>query len=190
MKEIRTASIEASDGLTLEGWPVVYDTPTVIHTPDGDYTEVIHRGALDSTDISDSTLIVNHDSTRIPLARSGRTMRLEVTDRGLHMLASLAGDSTQAREVVSAVRRGDMTGLSFAFTVPEGGSSFDGATNTRHIRSIAKIYEISLTPHPAYPQASVEARDQMRAARDMAKQAISNRINRIRALASVGRILH
>ena len=192
-KETRYAEISPSGvhDMTLVGNPVVYDTPTEIQLPDGGtYTEIIHRGALDECDLSDSTLIYNHDDTRVPLARSGRTMTLQVTDDGLHMRASLAGDSPQAREVYSAVRRGDLSGMSFAFVVDEGGSSYDPATNTRHITRIAKVYEVSVCPHPAYQTASVEARDAITAARDVARAEARTRALRIAAKARASRIIN
>ncbi len=188
-KETRSATVAAAEDMVLEGWPVVFESPTTIHTPTGDYTEIIHRGALDGCDMHDSTLIYNHDDSRIPLARSNRTMRLEVTDRGLHMVASLAEDSQQAREVYASVRRGDLSGMSFAFVVPDGGSRYDGATNVRHIDRIAKVYECSICPFPAYPTASVEARDEMAAARDVARASVRARAQRIVALCRATRII-
>lgn len=188
-KEIRSASIAAGGNMVLVGYPVIFETPTTIHSPSGDFTEIIHRGALDNCDMHDSTLRVNHDDHMIPLARAGRTMNFEVTDRGLHMVASLAGDSQTAKDVYAAVRRGDLAGMSFAFVVEEGGSTFDGATNTRHINRIKRIYECSICTTPAYPTASVEARDAMHAARDVARQAAQKRAAKIQALIRADRIL-
>ena len=51
-----------------------------------------------------------------------------------------------------------LSGMSFAFKVPEGGDSYDAKTKTRTIHKIEKVYEISVVPFPAYPQTSVEAR--------------------------------
>ena len=171
MKELRVATISADEGedLVLEGYPIVFDVPTTIADLNGrEYTEIIERGALDGADLRDSTLIYNHDENRVPLARTPKTMSLDVDDKGLHMRASLAGDSQQAREVYTSVKRGDLSGMSFAFTVPEGGSSYDPDTNTRRITRIAKVYEVSVVPFPAYPQTSVEARSAMDGAVDEA----------------------
>ena len=182
MKEIRTANLDVTqDEMTLTGWPIVFDTPTTINDPDGrTYTEIIERGALDFADLHDSTLIYNHDETRVPLARTPRTMTLEVTERGLSMVAKLAGDNQTSREVYSAVKRGDLSGMSFAFTVPEGGSSYDPVTNTRTISRIAKVYEVSVVPFPAYPQTSVEARSAIAHAHDeAARKALIIRANRL-----------
>lgn len=185
-KEIRFAEVQPSgvNAMTLVGNPIVYDSPTTINLPEGgSYTEVIARGALDDCDLSDSTLIYNHDQSRVPLARAGRTMRLERTEKGLHMVAELSGDSSHAREVYSAVKRGDLSGLSFAFVVPEGGSDFDAMSNTRTIRRIAKVYEISVCPFPAYQEASVEARNAVEAERDALRVRTAGRAQRIQAMA-------
>lgn len=164
MKELRTAEIraeaptaEGSESLVLEGMPIVYDTPTTINDPAGSYTEVIKRGALDGADIADSRLLYNHDLNRIPLARTPKTLHFEVTRQGLEMRAELP-DTEEARSIYTAVKRGDLSGMSFAFKVPQGGDSYDPKTNTRTITKIAKVYEVSVCPFPAYPAASVEAR--------------------------------
>lgn len=164
MKEIRTAEVRATeptaDGketLIIVGTPIVFDTPTTINDLCGSYTEVIKRGALDGADLTDSRLLVNHDMTRIPLARTPKTMQLSITEKGLEMRAELP-DTEEARSVYTAVKREDLTGMSFAFSVPDDGSSFDAKTNTRTITKISKVYEVSLVNFPAYPTASAEAR--------------------------------
>lgn len=164
MKEIRTAEVRATeptaDGketLIIVGTPIVFDTPTTINDQCGSYTEVIKRGALDGADLTDSRLLVNHDMTRIPLARTPKTMSLNITEKGLEMRAELP-DTEEARSVYTAVKREDLTGMSFAFSVPDGGDSFDAKTNTRTITKISKVYEVSLVNFPAYPTASAEAR--------------------------------
>lgn len=167
MKEIRTVEIRAGDqsadqeaALILTGTPIVFDTPTTINDPGGSYTEIISRGALDNADLTDSRLLVNHDMTRIPLARTPKTMQFKLSLVGLQMTAELP-NTEEGRAAYEAVKRGDLTGMSFAFTVPDGGDSFDPKTNTRTINQIAKVYEVSLVNFPAYQAASVEARSAM-----------------------------
>lgn len=155
--ETRAEGAAASKALVLTGMPIVFNTPTVINDPSGSYTEIIERGALDGADISDTRLLYGHDTAKVPLARAPKTMELKVTDKGLEMRAVLA-DTADARAVYTAVERGDLDGMSFAFKVPEGGDSYDRATNTRTIHKIDKIYEVSVVAFPAYPSASVEAR--------------------------------
>lgn len=162
MKETRVCEIRAqapagTESLILEGTPIVYDQATTINDPAGPFTEIIRRGALDGADISDVRLFYNHDLNRVPLARTPKTMTLEVTPAGLKMTAQLP-DTQEARSVHTAVGRGDLTGMSFAFKVPKGGDRYDPATRTREIFKIEKVLECSVVPFPAYQQASVEAR--------------------------------
>lgn len=184
MKELRVCEIRAkdpagSDGLILEGMPIVYDQPTTINDPAGQYIEIIRSGALDQADISDARLLYNHDLNKVPLARTPKTMQLLKDPAGLKMVATLAG-TEEARSVHTAVLRGDLSGMSFAFKVPEGGDSYNAATNTREIFKIEKIYEISVVPFPAYPQTSVEARTAMKDIKeDPLREAAKIRINQI-----------
>jgi HK97 family phage prohead protease len=163
MKEIRVAEIRANEpaadgkkALILSGRPVVYESPTQINDIGGSYIEIITRGALDGADIGDVRLLVGHDATRIPLARTPRTMSLEVDADGLTFRAQLP-DTEAGREAYQAVERGDIRGLSFAFTVPDGGDEYDPQTNTRRINRIAKVYECTLTAFPAYESTTVSA---------------------------------
>jgi len=167
MKEVRVTEIRAeappADGekaLILSGRPVVYESATQINDIGGSYIEIIKRGALDGTDLSDVRLLVGHDASRIPLARTPRTMSLEVDADGLTFRAQLP-DTEAGKEAFEAVQRGDIRGLSFAFTVPDGGDEYDPETNTRTINRIAKVYECTLTAFPAYESTyvSAESRD-------------------------------
>lgn len=163
MKEIRVAEIRAeappADGekaLILSGRPVVYESATEITDIGGSYIEIIRRGALDGADLSDVRLLVGHDASRIPLARTPRTMSLVVDADGLTFRAQLP-NTEAGKEAFEAVERGDIRGLSFAFTVPDGGDEYDPETNTRVIKRIAKVYECTLTAFPAYESTSVSA---------------------------------
>lgn len=163
MKEVRVAEIRANEptadggkALILSGRPVVYDTPTLIHDINGSYIEVVKKGALDGADLSDVRLLVGHDTSKVPLARTPKTMSLRLDDMGLTFEATLP-DTEAGREAYKAVERGDLRGMSYAFTVPEGGDDYDPVTNTRVIRQIAKVYETSLTAFPAYEETYVSA---------------------------------
>ncbi|PEY30464.1 HK97 family phage prohead protease [Bacillus cereus] len=162
MKEIRCSELRAAEpvgdsSLILSGRPIVYNQPTTIKAPFGEYIEIIKRGALDKADLSDIRLLYNHDMNKIPLARTPKTMSFELDSAGLTMRAELP-ETEEGKSVYTAVRRQDLSGMSFAFKVPEGGSQFDAKTNTRTISKIEKVYEFSVVPFPAYPQTSIEAR--------------------------------
>ena len=160
MKEIRNSKIQSDKNLELIGTPILFDEPTTINDPMGSYTEIIKRGALDNADLSDIRLLYNHDTNKLPLARTPKTMQFSIDETGLHMRATLP-DTEEAKAVHTAVSRGDLSGMSFAFKVPENGSSYDAKTNTRTITKIEKVYECSVVPFPAYQTTSVEARNQI-----------------------------
>lgn len=174
MKEIRVCEIRAeaaadAGSLILEGMPIVYNQPTTINDPAGKFIEIIRAGALDGADLADARLLYNHDLTKVPLARTPKTMQFICDPAGLRMVATLP-DTADAKSVYTAVQRGDLSGMSFAFKVPKDGDQYDPATNTREIFKIEKVYEVSIVPFPAYPQTSVEARTAMRPHFAKAKQ--------------------
>ena len=150
--ERRNLEIRAAENHTLEGLAVVFNQPAKI----GTMTEVIHPDALRGVDLDGIVLITNHDGSGIPLARSPKTLALTVTEKGLEMRASLP-DTEQARAVYEAVKRGDLSQMSFAFDI--GAADFDEQTQTRTITQISKVYEISIVNYAAYTQTHVEARE-------------------------------
>ena len=146
----------------LSGTPIVYDSRTDIG---GWFEEVIERGALDGADLKDVPLLVNHDRGMIPVARSRRnngnsTMRLTPTDAGLNFEADIDTENNgTSRELYSAVSRGDISGMSFAFTVDdERWENLESDYPTRHILRFGKIAEISAVTFPAYEATSISAR--------------------------------
>ena len=113
MKETRAYEVRAADSpLIIEGTAIVFDSPANL----GSMTERIERSALDGVNLDDVMLLLNHDGTGIPLARSPKTLALTVTDAGLEMRAELP-DTEQGRAVYEAVRRGDLSQMSFAFDI-------------------------------------------------------------------------
>jgi HK97 family phage prohead protease len=182
MKEYRAAPIAAGDDMVLEGVAIVFDQPAVIRTEDGDtFTEVIHRHALDDCDLTDSRLLYGHDEKSIPFARAGRTMTFTVTDEGLAFRAVLDADNPRAHELYSAVKRGDLSGVSFGFTVDA--DRYDPVSRTRHIDAIRRVYEISICSYPAYQGTSVsaETREQVRQGNE--RMAALRLAGQVRALA-------
>lgn len=157
--EYRTAAIQATginpQQMKLEGYAMIFDSPANI----GSTQEIIQRGALDSCDISDVAFFVNHDTSRIPLARTPDTLKLEVDERGLKFSATLP-NTEDGKALYESVKRGDLRGCSFAFKLAEGGDSWEG--NNRTIRSIEKIFECSVVTYPAYGDTSIEARNRQK----------------------------
>lgn len=152
---------ENESGKIITGRPIVYDSKTDI----GGFDEIIERGALNNTDLTDVRFLVNHDTSRIPLARSRRnngnsTMQLMVDEAGMAIRVLLdTENNTEARALYSAVQRGDISGMSFMFWADEDRwDDLDSDHPTRHILSISNIVEVSAVTFPAYESTEINAR--------------------------------
>lgn len=164
------------DGNYIEGHPAIYDQETIIG---GWFKEIIERGAFDNCDFDDVLFSVNHDLRKIPLARSRRnngnsTMQLQLDDKGLHIKANLDVDNnSEAKSLYSAIKRGDIDGMSFIFYVEdEKWEELDSELPTRRIQKVKKVIEVSAVNFPAYQGTDINARDQ--AVLDNAAKALEN----------------
>lgn len=160
--EIRAENNE-DHGDFLTGTPIVFGSATDIG---GFFREIIDADALNDTDLRDVRFLVNHNTDMIPLARSrnnnaNSTMQMEVASDGMHIRVDLdTANNEQARALYSATKRGDISGMSFMFSVNgDRWEDLDSAYPTRHITSIAKVYEVSAVTFPAYESTSLQARD-------------------------------
>lgn len=171
--EVRAESDDSGNIIT--GRPVVFDSVTDL----GWFDEVIERGALMKTDLKDVRFLINHDVSKMPLARSRRnngnsTMQLTVDDEGLLIRANLdTENNAEARALYSAVQRGDITGMSFMFSIDdEEWENLDSDHPFRRIKSIASIVEVSAVTFPAYDSTSINARS--KEALENARSALEN----------------
>lgn len=148
-------------GAVITGYPIVFNQETDL----GGIREVIEPEAVeDRTILRDVALLVGHDFGMIPLAHSRRnnensTMQLEPDEHGVRMRAVLdVANNPKAAEVYSAVKRGDISGMSFAFIVnKEAWEDVDSDSPLRRIQGFSRIFECSIVAFPAYPGTSVQA---------------------------------
>lgn len=163
-------------GSIITGRPIVYNSRTDL----GWFDEVIESGALDNADLTDVRFLVNHDRSRIPLARSRRnngssTMRLSVDMQGLLLdwVQLDTENNSEARALYSAVQRGDISGMSFMFSVDdEEWENLESEHPTRHIRKIGSVVEVSAVTFPAYDATEINARS--KDALENARKAMEN----------------
>lgn len=169
---------ETERGHIITGRPIVYNSRTDL----GWFDEIIEPGALDHTDLTDVRFLVNHDTSKIPLARSRRnngnsTMQLTVDAMGMGIRVDLdTENNAEARALYSAVERGDISGMSFMFDVRgDEWDDLDSEHPTRRIKDISTVVEVSAVTFPAYESTEINARskealDSARAAVDTARQ--------------------
>lgn len=147
----------------IRGVPIVFDKSTIIYDWAGKYEEVIARNALKNTNLKDVRLFVNHDIDKITLARSKNgkgTMSLVEKEDGLHMEARLDIENNyEAKALYSAVKRGDMDGMSFMFEIEsDKWEGLDTDTPKRTVTGIKVVHEVSVVNFPAYADTVVSAR--------------------------------
>jgi HK97 family phage prohead protease len=142
------------DGNTLVGYASMFDTPS--HDLGG-FTEYVARGAFTKTlkDGADVRLLIDHEGA--PLARTkSNTMRLVEDERGLRVEADLDPSNPRAAEIISALKRGDMNQMSFAFRVIRDEWSKDRATRT--LKEV-RLFDVSVVTFPAYEATIAEIRN-------------------------------
>lgn len=169
---------ETENGQIITGRPIVYNSRTDM----GFFDEIIDEGALNTTDLTDVRFLVNHDTKKIPLARSRKntansTMQLTPDNEGLKIRVSLdTENNADARSLYSAVKRGDITGMSFMFGVErEEWENLESEHPLRRIKEISSVVEVSAVTFPAYEATEIQARskealDNARSAVETARQ--------------------
>lgn len=158
--EMRTGKNETEQGI-IEGRAIVYDSVTNL----GYFDEVISAGALKNTNLKDVRFLVNHNTDMIPLARSrnnneNSTMQLMVDENGLSIRVRLdIENNSEARNLYSAIERGDITGMSFMFTIKsQKWENEDTDHPKRTILDIEQVFEVSAVTFPAYEETEINAR--------------------------------
>jgi HK97 family phage prohead protease len=172
--EIRAEQTDEGVGI-VRGRPIVYDSRTDL----GYFDEVIERGALNGADLRDVRFLVNHDLSKIPLARSrnnnaNSTMQLMPDDQGMAIRVNLdILNNTEARNLYSAIERGDITGMSFMFSIDsEEWEGLETEHPLRRVKRISNVVEVSAVTFPAYEATSISVRN--KEALDNAKLALES----------------
>lgn len=163
---------------TIEGYAVVFGVRSVNLTPwssDREVYEIMEQGSITNELLNKSDVVLTafHDNTAIlGRWRQGKgTLKMWIDERGLRIECTL-GNTARADELLSAIDRGDIDGMSFAFTADEednvngvlyektGERTAEGKVVwLRRVKKVTGLYDVTIAGHPAYPQTSVEARE-------------------------------
>lgn len=128
-----------------------------------DFVEIVKHGAfkrsLDSGE--DVRALAHHQSAGIIGRRSAKTLRVSEDAKGLAIEVDVP-DTTVGRDLLTLVKRGDITGMSFGFQTVEDKWSWEQAQGQPklYVRELIDVdlFEVSAVTWPAYPSTSVEAR--------------------------------
>jgi HK97 family phage prohead protease len=141
----------------------------------GGFREQIAQGAFDRILGTNPDVLMNfnHDEKGVPLGRTASgTLELRADGRGLAFDCLLPNTQT-ARDLHTAIKRGDVNGCSFAFTIAEGGEEWGQTSDTddweiagrsydkiplRTIKDFSRLHDVSVVTHAAYPKTEVNAR--------------------------------
>lgn len=147
-----------NDGLSFRGYAAVFDSRSEDlggfreTIKPGAFTRSINAAANGGRDIK---AFLNHNMDIVLGSTRAKTLRLVEDERGLLAEIDLP-DSTWGHPVAEAVRRGDISAMSFGFTVPKGGDSWAGTERTLHE---VRLHEVSpVTGWPAYAATNASVR--------------------------------
>lgn len=165
-----------ADSRTIAGYAVMFDVPSQVLYEDEKErdVEVISHEAIsrEFIDTQDVKMTLFHDRELV-LARSKSgegTLRYNVDDKGVSFEFE-APHTVDGDKALELVRRGDISGCSFAFSTDYGDKNSvakevevdgDKILNTFIVRKIDGLYDFTLTTDPAYEQTSVALRDLIR----------------------------
>ena len=172
--EIRAEGEEG--GRTIEGYAFKYNRESKNL---GGFNEVILPGALDEANTEDVVGLFNHKMDNILGRNTSGTLELIDDEVGLMYRINVA-NTTMGNDVLELVKRGDVVGSSFAFSLPQGGETWeerDNALPLRKINSFQRIYDVSPVTDPAYADTSVAKRGFEKFTDIVNKNKFSNRHN-------------
>ena len=167
MTELRSFSGDLAtpktSGRKISGYAIVFNVKSgVMYDSENRrmFEEVIEPGAIthDLLKRSDVKAVLHHDPQKL-LARSNKgtgTLTLTIDSRGL-FYSFEAPHTTDGNDALEMIKRGDISGSSFKFSLNERDSTWtkQGEVWIRKIKSFRQLYDVSIVSDPAYSQTSV-----------------------------------
>ena len=183
--QLREPQEGQTESREIEGRPIVFGVRSVNLTPWSSTRkvyEVLEPGCISRELLqkSDVVLNLNHNSDVVNVLGRYRnnpdkdTLTLELRGDGIDCRCDLP-KTNNANDTLELIRRGDITGMSFAFQDDyedtENGVSYERTNDVedgkevwlRHVKKITGLYDVSIVTHPAYEQTSVGTREQSEA---------------------------
>ncbi len=160
-KETRLAEvelIEENEKMILEGYAIVYNEETLIGSEEYGFIESISPDAISEDAIRDVPMKYNHMDSFLIIARTkNQSLQLTSDEKGLKVRAELL-DTQHNKDIYKMVKSGLLESMSFAFTVKDQEWDHNGDIPKRYIKSIDRLYDVSIVDIPAYDSTSIYAR--------------------------------
>lgn len=156
-KETRNFNVSLdSDSRILSGYAAVFNSES---KDLGGFTEMISPAAFEGViERSDVFAVLDHDRNKV-LARSkmGKgSLELNIDSKGLQFRFE-SPNTTLGNDVLSMVKRGDLTDASFCFTVEdESWQKREDGSYLRTINKIGDLFDVAICYNGAYPESYTE----------------------------------
>lgn len=160
---VKGAEVRATEAGHIEGHAAVFNQEYVMwDTPSFRVVEVIKPGAFSRAlkEKQDVRALFNHDASNILGRSQSNTLTLDENGRGLHFDCN-PPETQLGRDVRTLIKRGDITGCSFAFTVKKQERTeeeIDGKIHVRREIQDVDLYDVGPVTYPAYEGTDVKAR--------------------------------
>lgn len=153
-------TVEDRDGLppVIRGHAAVFDKWS---SDLGGFRERILPGAFSEAILGDDVrALFNHDANLVLGRNRAGTLRMAEDGEGLAVEIDLP-DTQYARDLRVSMQRGDITQMSFGFTVSKGGQSWGKGTDGLSERTLTKVrlFDVSPVTYPAYSQTDAAVRE-------------------------------
>lgn len=147
------AQVDLAEDNVIRGYPIVFNK---LSQDLGGFRERILPSAADRLLTSDIRALVDHDTGKVLGRTTSRTMTMRKDRKGLSVEIHPDMEISYAKDIVRAVARGDVSGMSFSFAVlDEDWHLDDGKMPVRDVIDM-KVNEFSIVTFPAYLDANVE----------------------------------
>ena len=185
---------EGQESRKVEGKPIIFGVRSTNLTPWSSTRkvyEILEPGCI-SNDLlqrSDVILNINHSNKVTDVlgrCNNGKgTLALGIRENYIEAACDLP-KTNAANDTLELIRRGDISGMSFAFEDDyedtENGVSYERTSEVedgkevwlRHVKRITGLYDVSIVTHPAYEQTTVGTRE----ASDEIDKAIEEQLKR------------
>lgn len=155
--EIQDVEIrESKSGIgTLTGYAIVFGKRSLKL---GDFYEFINERAFDRALAQEDEVLAlaHHNMDNVLGRRSAGTLRLNKDGHGISVEVDLP-DTSYGRDILENVKRRDVKGMSFGFSVREDDWDLESDVPTRTVND-ADLFEVSFVAVPAYPDTTAAMR--------------------------------
>ena len=156
IKEFRISDAD-NGGVVLEGHAAVFDSWSETLGGSFPFKEKVRRGAfIESIKTDDIRALLNHDANYVLGRNSSGTLALTEDDTGLSVVINMP-QTQWAKDLTVSVKRGDITQMSFGFTVIQDEWHEENGSDVRELIRV-RLYDVSLVTFPAYTQTDAAIR--------------------------------